>query len=205
MSSYYANAGGELAIIPVMVPATTEPPACSILPAPGYDIVSVADARQYVKLQHRRSFPMPDKQPGFTTVELVTVIVIAAILAAVALPRYFDNNAFESHGFYDQVISTLRYAQKAAIAQNRNVCVVFAANPASVTLTQVAAGGACPGTALASPDGQATYSISSNNASFTTIPANFSFDALGRPSASGVIAVQNVTAITVEAETGYVH
>lgn len=157
-----------------------------------------------------------NRMPGFTIVELITIIVIAGILAAIAAPRFFDRNVFDSRGFYDQVISTLRFAQKAAIAQHRNVCVVFGAN--SVTLTQVATGSACPGTPpannLASPSGQATYSVSSSNASFTAAPAAFSFDALGRPhdAAGALLTVQQsitvsgyATSIRIEAETGYVH
>ena len=47
---------------------------------------------------------------GFSMVELIAVMIIAGILAAMALPRFFDRNIFESRGFHDQVISTLRYA-----------------------------------------------------------------------------------------------
>ena len=135
-------------------------------------------------------------------VELVTTMVIVGVLAIFAAPYFFDRNAFDSRGFADQVAASLRYAQKAAIAQHRFVCAAFSTN--SVTLTQ-GASAACGGN-LASPSGQTAYSVSSNKASFTGIPAAFNFDALGRPSASGVIAVNgHATAITVEAETGYVH
>ncbi|MEK7810720.1 MAG: prepilin-type N-terminal cleavage/methylation domain-containing protein, partial [Pseudomonadota bacterium] len=57
------------------------------------------------------------KQRGFTLVELITVMVIVGILAVVALPRFFDKNTFDSRGYADQVISTLRFAQKVAVAQ----------------------------------------------------------------------------------------
>lgn len=144
-----------------------------------------------------------DAQRGFTMVELVAMMVIMGVLAAIVIPRFFERNVFDSRGFYDQVISTLRYAQKAAIAQRRFVCVSFPANN-SVTLTQGTTN-TCGG-ALASPSGT-SYPLTSSHASFSGgAPAAFNFDALGRPSAASVITVNGYAAsITVEAETGYVH
>ena len=144
----------------------------------------------------------PVYRRGFTLTELITVMVILGILAAVAAPRFFDRSTFDSRGFYDQVISTLRYAQKAAIAQRRFVCVAFTANSVTLTYGPTAACGAN----LTGPSGASPHSISSSNASFTTIPAAFSFDALGRASAAQSITVSGyATFITVVAETGYVH
>jgi MSHA pilin protein MshC len=60
---------------------------------------------------------------GFTLVEVVSVLVIFAILALVALPRFFDRQVFDARIFHGQVQSMLRHAQKIAIAQNRNVHV----------------------------------------------------------------------------------
>ncbi len=150
--------------------------------------------------QSNRDMPL---QRGFTLTELVTIMVIVGILAAVAAPRFFERSVFDSRGFYDQVISTLRYAQKAAIAEHRFVCVAFTAN--SVTLTYgptVACGGDLTG-----PGGQTPYTVTAPaGVVFVAVPAAFNFDALGRASAAQSITVKGyATAIAVEAETGYVH
>lgn len=140
------------------------------------------------------------KQHGFTLVELITIMVIVGILAVAAAPRFFDANSFQSRGFNDQVISSLRYAQKVAIAQHRFVCVTIAAN--TISLAQGATA-AC-GTPLPNISGAGNYSVAAPNG-VTVGAAVFNFDALGKPSAGQTITVSGNTAITVEAETGYVH
>lgn len=140
------------------------------------------------------------RNSGFTVVELITVIVLVGILAAVAAPRFFDRGIFDSRGFHDQAIAALRYAQKSAIAQHRFVCVAITAN--NITLTQGATN-AC-GSPLADPSGAASYSISAPS-DVTIGAASFSFDSLGTPSAAQSIAVSGAATITVERETGYVH
>ena len=146
------------------------------------------------------------KRPaGFTLVELVMVIVIAGILAAVVAPRFFDASIFQSRGFADQVQATLRYAQKEAIAQRRYVCVAFTANSVSLTIGATAACGSnLPPLSGSGP----TYSVTANPASinFTAVPAGFYFNALGVPSTGQTIFINGATnSIVVEAQTGYVH
>jgi len=140
---------------------------------------------------------------GFTLVELVAIMLITGILAAVAVPQFFDRATFANRGFYDEVLSTLRYAQKAAIAQRRYVCVSFPTDN-SISLSHGTTS-AC-GSPLASASG-AAYPLTNSHATFVGgAPAGFYFDALGRASAASTLSITGYTgAINVQAETGYVH
>lgn len=148
-------------------------------------------------------------QRGFTLVELITIMVIMGILAAVAAPRFFARNTFDSRGFYDQTLSTLRYAQKAAIAQRRQVCVAFTASTITLTIdNNTPPDGACnaaPAGNLTSPEGVTPYVVTAPAGVTLAGFADFGFNALGQPSAAQNIAVSGYgTAVVVEAETGYV-
>lgn len=63
------------------------------------------------------------RQFGFTLVELIIVIVVIGVLGAVAAPMFFQRQGFDAVAYTDQVRSLIRYGQKLAIAQNRNVFV----------------------------------------------------------------------------------
>ena len=146
---------------------------------------------------------------GFTIVELVVVIAVLGLLAAVVGPRFIGRDAFASRGFYDEAQSVVRYAQKTAVAWRKTVYVC-------VTATAVKAGSlnnSCASSLLLHP--------ATGNPLTTTAPSgvtlaptvNFGFDGAGRPSpnAQVTIAISSTIAgdparqIVVEAETGYVH
>ncbi|MCP4413002.1 MAG: prepilin-type N-terminal cleavage/methylation domain-containing protein [Gammaproteobacteria bacterium] len=57
-------------------------------------------------------FPDSSKKHGFTLVELVLTITILGILAAVSLPKFFDQGTFDERFFHDDLISAARYAQR---------------------------------------------------------------------------------------------
>ncbi len=138
-------------------------------------------------------------------VELIAMLTIVGILAAVAVPRFFERNLFDSRGFRDQLVSTLRFAQKTAVAQHRFVCVAFTTNR-SVKLTQGIAPG-CGGDLVNPSTGATSYTVTSPTSDVTMSGyAPFNFNALGQPSAAQAITVSGIAAaIVVEADTGYVH
>ncbi|GAB4175888.1 MAG: hypothetical protein OHK0026_16670 [Rhodocyclaceae bacterium] len=149
---------------------------------------------------------------GFTVVELVVTLVILGILAAIALPRFQDSSAFTQRGFADEVKAALRYAQKAAIAMRREVCVDFL--PASGSLPDrlalsfnptTTAGAACSA-ALARPGESAAYVAAAPAGVGLALSANFRFDGLGepRPAPVTVSLTGRALPITIAAQTGHV-
>lgn len=143
---------------------------------------------------------------GFTLVELIGVIAIAGILAAVAAPRFFNAATFSSRGYFDAASGFLRYAQKLAIARHGNVAVLVSAS--GLTLCRVATAPCPAADQIPGPDGSTPFqALVPNGVSLAGSVASFSFDAQGRPSAAAVLTITGDTVRTlgVEAETGYVH
>jgi len=63
------------------------------------------------------------RQGGFSMVELITVMVLIGVLAAIGIPRLMGENSINAVVFGDQLASALRTAQKSAVAKRRIVCV----------------------------------------------------------------------------------
>lgn len=111
----------------------------------------------------------PSASSGFTLVELITIMILVGILAAVAFPRMDGVDVFRSVEFRDRVVVALRHAHKTAIAQRRMVCVAFGANSVTLTIDRNN-GGACDA-ALAIP-GSSGNAVVGNGAKavFSAVP-----------------------------------
>lgn len=89
---------------------------------------------------------------GFTMVELITVMVLLGVLAAIAIPRLMGDNVVETALYGDKVASALRLAQKTAVAKRRIVCLDTASG--TLRVSRQAAGDASCGVKLKDvPDG----------------------------------------------------
>jgi MSHA pilin protein MshC len=75
------------------------------------------------ELAGARRSPHFGRSGGFTMVELIVVMVLVGILGAIGAARFFNRTGFDAAAFAERSAAMLRYAQKLAIAQNRNVYV----------------------------------------------------------------------------------
>ena len=132
--------------------------------------------------------------------ELVTVIVIIGILSVAALPRFFNQSAFDARGFSDETKSLLRYAQKTAVAQRRTVCVVFGAAGVGLTIASLANSNVCD-TPLALPSVPR-----GGNGLAPSVGAFLFFSTGGTNQAANitVIIAGAAATITVDSTTGHV-
>ena len=159
----------------------------------------------------------PKRLRAFSLVELVLVLVLVGILAAFAIPRFADHNAFAAAGFASQLSATLQHARKTAVAMRRNVCVVLSAadtltliyNPALAADSFSCGAAPLPLPVPGSADNRLRVPA---GVTLSVLPASvhfLAFNGLGQPLSSVTLNVAgsdgSQQSITVEAESGFVH
>jgi MSHA pilin protein MshC len=152
-------------------------------------------------------------QRGFSLVELIAVLILLGVLAAVALPRLDVVDRLRSDNWREQTVAGLRLAHATAVAHRRLVCASFDAS--GVLLLRVAAVNPANDCAapLNGPDGSARFGSQAPDSAPLTTPAGpLYFQPGGQVSADGAglqiggrsIAVNGVDAIQVHGQSGHV-
>lgn len=147
---------------------------------------------------------------GFTLVELVATIIIIAIIAAAAYPRWITSPGLDAQT--EQLLSNLRYAQFLAITHGSRFRLNFTL-PSSYNITSIA------GSAVSNPStGSSTITLTGGVTitGLTNLPNNLvAFDETGSPytnstattalGANAVITLQGdgvTRTITITQQTG---
>lgn len=135
---------------------------------------------------------------GFSIIELVAVIVIAAILSAIVIPN-LRLDSFRDRGGFQQGIAAIRFAQKQAISSGCQVDVSIGVSSCTLAFN------GCTGASILNPGtGDSNFCTSSNPGVSPAV--NFSFNNIGSPlGGQQTLVFAGGQTVTVEANTGFAH
>ena len=134
-------------------------------------------------------------------IELIVVMLVMGVLAAVAVPRLTDRSAIQERGAQDQLRGMLTHSRKLAVTQQRDVCVLL--TPTQASAVYVTAGACSAAAAVAAPGGQGAYVIAAPLGVSFSGATLVRFNPRGQPvPALNQIINVGTLALTVNRETG---
>lgn len=148
---------------------------------------------------------------GFTLPELIAVLIIVGVLAAVALPKFDAALTLRSDAWHDELVSGLRFAHQTATSHRRLVCATLTGGSLSLSIAATNPATSCDST-LPGPNGGAAYTSTSTSA-VTLSPAGVLYfqpsgrvtsDGAGATTSDRTITIVGSDSVTVIGETGHV-
>lgn len=155
----------------------------------------------------------PADARGFTLPELIALLVVIGVLAAVALPKLDLGRPLRDEAWRDEVLAALRLARQTAVSHRRLVCVEVATDRVALRIAATHPASACT-TALRGPDGGDDFARAPEGSTVTASPAGpLYFQPSGRVTSDGAGSTAadlsltfsgGAAAIGIVGETGHV-
>jgi prepilin-type N-terminal cleavage/methylation domain-containing protein len=156
---------------------------------------------------------LPRSARGYTMVELVVVLVLVGILAAMAVPKFNAALSARDEGWRDALVSGLRYAQKSAVSHRRLVCMDLGASTITLNIASANPATSC-NTALQGPENSTNVFATASTSPGTAVsPAGTLYfqpdgrvtsDGAGNTAANRTITANGIASISIVGETGHV-
>jgi MSHA pilin protein MshC len=126
---------------------------------------------------------------------MVTIMVVIGILAAIAIPRLTQTDAFSTSAYRNEIASALRHAQKSAVSHRRLVCAALTKSTVKLT---IATQSYAPG------DAAAACAAEFKSPNGTDYESHDTTDKAGTLFAVGDIKVKGQAPLHIDGRTGYV-
>jgi MSHA pilin protein MshC len=154
---------------------------------------------------------------GFTTIELIVVMIVVSILAVTALPQLTASIGMRDQAWHDGALSALRQARAIAVSHRRVVCLSFSGNSVALSIATSHPPASC-NASLPNPGGGSSFAASANTQASTTVTQNgaaystplyfqpdgrVSTDLAGGSTGQWSITMTGASTIVVDGVTGY--
>ena len=156
----------------------------------------------------------PRNKNGYSLIELALIIILISITSISILPKFFDSLSFTSRTYFDDVLSSVRYAQKLAVAMGCDVQLSLASDTITINLRTTCNSGSFT-TDLRDPSfGQSSFTRQApSGVSISSSDLPIYFDSLGRAHDSSTSLVlssdANITVdsrvLSIVGETGFAY
>lgn len=142
---------------------------------------------------------------GFTLVELTVTLVIVTLISAFVIPRFVAKQSFDARGYFEEVVSAARYAQKVAIANNCSMQWVMTSTGYQINRMATFCDNAGYPQVLAKPSGGNFSGSTPTGVSVGGVPVTIVFHANGSttPSTDTTVTVGSFTMI-IRGVTGFI-